>query len=364
MLPLIAILLPIMLIFLGFAVDLAYMQTTRMELLAAADSAARAGATKLSQTDDQDQARAAAKKVANQNKVAGDGLQLRDDDIEIGRSSRDGSGKWVFTTGGSPANSVRILAKRTQGSASGPVSLFFGSLVGTRHFEPVRTSTASFLNVDICLVLDRSTSMKLGVNEFGSGLSTSDPRMCKPANDASRWTALDSAVRVFIDELNNTEASEQVAIATYAGDGPSKMPCGLLPPSTLDCALTTNLKRVSSAMDALTGNVWNGFTFIESGMRTGLSALQDSRLARSGAEKIMIVLTDGNENVGSAMSAVRAITAAKITIYTITFSKDANKTLMKNVAKAGGGQHYHADNSTQLRQIFRDLAAQSTRLTE
>jgi Flp pilus assembly protein TadG len=42
MLPLIALLLPMMMIFLGFAVDLAYMQTTRMELQSAADSAARA----------------------------------------------------------------------------------------------------------------------------------------------------------------------------------------------------------------------------------------------------------------------------------------------------------------------------------
>src|SRR6185503_15035893 len=89
MLPLIAILLPMLLIFLGFAVDLAYMQTTRLELRAAADSAARAGATRLSQTDDQNQARDVAKDIARQNTVAGSALQLRTSDVRIGRSTMD-----------------------------------------------------------------------------------------------------------------------------------------------------------------------------------------------------------------------------------------------------------------------------------
>ena len=40
-LPLVAFLLPIMLLFLGFAVDLSYMQATRMELRCATDCAAR-----------------------------------------------------------------------------------------------------------------------------------------------------------------------------------------------------------------------------------------------------------------------------------------------------------------------------------
>src|SRR6185503_1534669 len=108
MLPLIAILLPMLLIFLGFAVDLAYMQTTRMELQAAADSAARAGATRLSQTDDAADARTFAVQIASQNTVAGAALKLRTSEVEVGRSTRNAAGKWIFNVNGKPANAVRV----------------------------------------------------------------------------------------------------------------------------------------------------------------------------------------------------------------------------------------------------------------
>jgi hypothetical protein len=110
--------------------------------------------------------------------VAGAALNLRNSEVEIGRTTRDASGKWIFALNGTPANAVRVMAQRTQGSSGGPVSLFFGRLIGTPSFQPVQTATASFLNVDICLVLDRSTSMKEGITEDGS-MYTSDRRFCR-----------------------------------------------------------------------------------------------------------------------------------------------------------------------------------------
>jgi Ca-activated chloride channel homolog len=366
MLPLIAILLPVMLIFLGFAVDLAYMQTTRLELQAAADSAARAGATRLSQTDDQDQARDVAKDIARQNPVAGSPLLLRNSDVRIGRSTMNGNGKWVFRAGASPANAVRVSAPRTTASRGGPVHLFFGSLIGTPSFQPQQIATASFLNVDICLVLDRSTSMKLGVTESDGGMGGSDSRMCSPPNSASRWRALDGAVRVFLEELEDTEAEEQVALATYnSGSESPQFFCGSSNnPSSLDVPLTTDLSRTEAAMNRLNTTVWNGYTYIESGIRTGLGALQDPGRARRSAEKVMIVLTDGHQNVGNALNAARLCTDAEIMVHTITFSDGADQVAMRQVATETGGQHFHASNATQLRKIFRDLAAQPTRLTE
>lgn len=366
MLPLIAILLPIMLIFLGFAVDLAYMQTTRMELQAAADSSARAGATRLSQTDDQTQARDVAKDIARQNQVAGTNLLLRNSDVRIGRSTMNANGKWVFRAGASPANAVRISAPRTAASRGGPVRLFFGSLIGTPEFQPQQVATASFLNVDICLVLDRSTSMKLGVSEAEGGMGGSDSRMCSPPNSASRWRALDGAVRVFLEELNDTEADEQVALVTYnsGSESPNSFCGSSSMPSTLDVPLTTNLSRTAAAMDRLNTTLWNGYTYIESGVRTGLAELQNASRARKSAEKVMILLTDGHQNVGNALNAARACTDAEIMVHTITFSDGADQVAMRQVATETGGQHFHASNATQLRKIFRDLAAQPTRLTE
>lgn len=367
MLPLIAILLPVLLIFLGFAVDLAYMQTTRMELQAAADSAARAGATRLSQNDDDvADARNFAIQIGRQNTVAGSALNLRTSEVEVGRSARNGSGKWIFTNNGRPANAVRITAQRTRTSSGGAVPLFFGALIGTPSFQPVQTATAAFLNVDICLVLDRSSSMKKGLDEDGN-LNTNDPRCCRAPDSRSRWMILDGAVRIFIEELADSDADERVALATYSSDLSGMRPplCGASSqPSTLDRRLDSNLPAITQQIDRLSGSVWNGNTYIESGMRTGLAALLDARYARAGAEKIMILLTDGNENVGSSMDAADDCAAAGVTVHTITFSAGANQITMRNVAEVCGGQHYHAATAASLRSVFRDLAAQTAQLTE
>lgn len=366
-LPLVAIIMPVMLILMGFSVDLAYMQNSRMELRAATDAAARAAATKLSQTDDTLAARNQAKLVAGQNFVAGQNLQLSDSDILIGRSEPNGAGRWQFTAGATPPNSVRVLGNRTAGSLNGPVSLFFGGLVGQANFEPVQTATASFLNVDICLVLDRSTSMKVDENSSEEGLYTSDSRFCNPPRASSRWAALDSAVAVFLQTLESTDADEKVALVTYSSDltGYSPALCGASSqPSSLDAALTTNLGVISSEMNRLNTSVWNGNTFIESGMRRGISALTNPSTSRRFADKVMIVLTDGHENEGSAVSVAPDAQAEQIIINTITFGAYADQTLMSQVAAAGGGRHYHASNGSALVSVFRELAAQVAQITE
>jgi Ca-activated chloride channel family protein len=291
---------------------------------------------------------------------------LRSSEVEVGRSTRSTGGKWVFTNGGRPANAVRVTAQRTRASSGGPVSLFFGSLIGTPSFQPVQAATASFLNVDICLVLDRSTSMKQGITE-GGNLYSSDSRFCRVPNASSRWVALDAAMDVFLDELADTDADEHVAIASYNCDGCgfSAHDCGISnDAASLDSSLNGDLSRARRAMDRLNTTVWNGHTYIEAGIREGLAAITDARLSRPSAERMMIVLTDGRQNVGNALTAARECADAGIIVHTITFADVADQTLMRQVADATGGQHFHAPSATALKQIFRALAAQTARLTE
>ena len=366
-LPLVVIILPVMIILLGFSVDLAYMQNSRMELRAATDAAARAAATKLSQTDDVAQAREHAKLVARSNQVAGASLLLSDGDIQIGRSEPDASGRWVFNVGGSPPNSVRVLGNRSAGSLGGAVPLFFGAFVGQSNFEPVQTATASFLNVDICLVLDRSSSMKLNVDSSETGLYLSDPRLCASPNATSRWTALDGAVRIFIQTLRASRADEQVALVTYSSELTSRYPwlCGASSsPSSLDTPLDINLSLIESEMNRLKTSTWNGNTFIESGMRKGIAALTDPVRSRQFANKVMIVLTDGRENEGSALSVAPDAQNEEIVVNSITFGDFADQFTMAQVAQAGGGRHYHASDAAALESVFRELAAEISQITE
>lgn len=365
MLPLIAFLLPMMLVFLGFAVDLAYMQSTRLELRATTDAAARAAATKLSQTDSTNKARTAAKDIALANSVAGVGLKLADSDVVFGRSAPNNNDEFVFVAGKTPYNAVRVTGDRRTGSETGAVGLLLGKLHSTMSFEPVATSTASFLNIDVCLVLDRSTSMKADVTATSSGMYTTDPLFCKPPQANTRWLALDAATKVFTDVYRDTMATEQVALVTYNSSFKPAIYCGTsTSASSLDLGLTSDLDAVDSVVSNRSVSVWNGNTDIESGIRTGMNELLKSKSARSAADRILIVMTDGNENVGSAVDAAEDCYDKEIQVHAITFSVEANTTTMKKVAEAGGGKHIHANTEAELKAAFEEIAAISAQLTE
>ena len=364
MLPLIVVLLPILVIFLGFAVDLAYMQCVRMELRAVTDAAARAGATELAQSGNLADARAAAKSVALSNKVANAALQVVDSEIEFGRSTPDAAGRWVFAPNVTPYNSVRVLGSRASTSAGGSIPLFFSSFYGAGQFEPELAATASFLNIDICLVLDRSSSMKLSTTSDSQGMSSSDPRFCQSPQADSRWIALDGAVRVFTSTLRTTIGEEQVALATYSSAETSGL-CGMVnQASSLDAQLDTNLDLIDAAINNLSGNLWNGNTDIESGMRIGLAELLNQSRARDTADKYMIVMTDGHENRGDSLAAAADCAAADVIVHTISFSDFADQARMANVAAVGGGRHLHASDPAQLEEAFRTLAAQIAQITD
>ena len=191
MLVLVAVCFPLFLIMAAFAVDLAWMQLVRTELRTATDAASRAGAKTLSLRQSEADARAEAKVAARRNPVAGEPLALSDPDIEVGlgaQSSR--TSRFVFQSGGSLLNAVRVTGRRTSGSAGGPVSLFLGRVMGVSHFEPQHVATSTQLDRDICLVVDRSGSMMRALNS-----RTVPGGSCNPPDPTrSRWGALTFAV--------------------------------------------------------------------------------------------------------------------------------------------------------------------------
>ena len=117
-------------------------------------------------------------------------------------------------------------------------------------------------------------------------------------------------------------------------------------------------------MDDRLNMVWNGNTYIEDGMRTGISALTDPAKSREYANKVMIVLTDGVQNIGDASLAASDCQTENIVVNTITFGDYADQATMQNVATLGGGTHYHASNASQLKAIFLELAAEIAHITD
>lgn len=317
-LPLVAVLLPVLIVMLGFSVDLAFMQATRAELRTATDVAARAGAIALAETENEALAKEAAIAMAQQNKVANKPLRLRRSDIQIGRSERNGQGQWKFVVNARPWNSVQVTGDRTRSSQGGAVSLFFNSFYGGQNFEPTITSTSTFMNVDICLVLDRSGSMQ-----------------------GRKLLELQTAVAVFLAELAETTSDEQVALASYSSS------------ASLDLKLSTEYSGVLKKVDKFKAS---GMTAIGQALEKGIDGVMGTN-HRNLSAPIIVLMTDGNHNRG-VEPIIPAREAAKqdIVVHTITFGRDADINRMEAVADETGGTHYHANSGSELTEVFRTIA--------
>ncbi len=172
-LPLFAILLPVLVILCAFAINVAYMQVTRTELKIATDASARAGGRAWSVTQDVGTAAVYARKAASQNFVGGKRFKIRNSDISFGSSVRanNGKGRYEFVekpradvaSGSVAANSIQVFGDKRVGSSAGPVQLLLSGIHSDDRFQPVTQSICTQLDRDIALVLDRSGSMVAGI---------------------------------------------------------------------------------------------------------------------------------------------------------------------------------------------------------
>jgi len=137
-----AILMLVFCAFLGLAIDVGYMYVTRGQLQNAADSAALAGASRLSGFANQTGARNEAVRFASKNLAATKDVEISSDGTNVLSASNDVTvGNWNptasprYSVDRAPINAVQVRARRT-GSADaggssigGPVDLFFAKVV-------------------------------------------------------------------------------------------------------------------------------------------------------------------------------------------------------------------------------------------
>jgi hypothetical protein len=332
------------------------MHLSRTQLRAATDAAARAGAEALSRQQSTTAARTAAKAMAQENLVAGDPLLLDDADIVFGHSDKQSNGTWNFVVGGTPTNALQVSGLRTRTSRSGSVGLFFGRVFNVYDFQPVQTATVVKLDRDICLVLDRSSSMKLSLSSTAETISTSDPRFpVKPQFPDSRWAAAVAAVDVFVDTLSQTPAVEQCALVSFASDfsygGVNNTA------SALDQSLTTTQASIKTAAHSYDNKVFNGMTNTCAGLDAAIAELTHPTRSRPFAGKTIVFLTDGIRTIGSdPLPSAQYAASKNIVVHTVTFGANLDQSEMIAIASATGGKHYHAPDATTLTQIFREIA--------
>lgn len=330
-LALIVICLPIILIFAAYSVNVAYMQMVRAELRTATDAASRAGSRKLSMSHDYNAAEVTAIEAARRNTVAGEPLRLASGDLTWGLAQPPtADARWDFVAVSSPSdkrNSLSVTGSRASSSLSGSIPLLFPQFSTTGVFEPVKTSIATQVDRDLCLVLDRSGSMDDRVASSGQ----------------SKWSDLKKSVKAFLRALERTPQDEQVALVTYSTS------------ATLDHELTLDYKQILKAMDK---RFSGGFTAVGDGAARGRDAVTNALLARKYAQKTIVVLTDGRHNTGQYPDDVakKAYEDFDITTHTIAFGDDANEDLMRKTARDGNGQFWKASTPESLTGAFEDIA--------
>lgn len=327
MLVLVAIMMLGFMVAVAFSVDIAHMHLARTELRTATDAASKAAAATLADTSNLESAITRGREIAAENSVNGTPLLLDNQDFQFGRSVENAAGRFEFTSGQTPRNSVRVNGRRTVGSPSGPIPLFFGNLLGVDFFEPQSHTIATYIERDIVLVVDRSGSMR-----------------------GSKFRDLVSAINVFVETLEETPSEERVGLASYSDS------------ASADHQLTENLEEIA---DTVRGLRVRGLTSISRGMDAGRTIMNGSRGAEF-VERTMIVMTDGRHNRGpEPRTTATTLAADGVKIHTITFGSDADRTRMQEVAQIGGGRHFHAENGAQLREVYREIALTlSTMITE
>ena len=198
--------------------------------------------------------------------------------------------------------------------------------------------------------MDRSGSMAYGANETTdtSRAPKGAPKnwdFCDAAPPLSRWLDAVAAMDVFIEELELSPAVERLTLSTYASD------------ATLNTELDIDYQPAKNAMAAYTKKFCGGSTNVGGGIDRAVTALTKPGLYRPWASRVIVVMTDGIHNAGTdPYVAARRAADADIQVFTVTFSKEADETRMQKVAEIGHGRHYHADNGTDLKKIFQDIA--------
>ena len=342
---LIAVLLVLFLACVAFSVDIAYMDLVNAELRTSTDAAAKAAVTALyapvtprNVETDVNRARKAAKLAAAANLVAGKPLVLVDADITFGWVEFRPNALSVFHLGSHPGypgqthfNAASITGWKLAESASGSVPLFFGSVLGRSTYEPKLAATATRLDCDVCLVLDRANSMK----------------------SLGKLTTLKSAVPGFLDTLNPYSQQIQVGLVSFSTG------------TKVDQGFTSDFSLVSQATAKLQAA---GLQFIGNGMNAGRALLieeqlpPDTRFRRSN-QKIMVLAVDGYQFVDEAgtqtMKPEDVAQQAKdqgIVIHTITIGPSADNDLMGQIATLTGGSFYPAPGIAELPNVFRTVA--------
>jgi len=168
-------------------------------------------------------------------------------------------------------------------------------------------------------------------------------------------TAVKDAVGEIVDYITEVDSGDHLSLEVYATT------------SRHEVDLTETLTDVLNTLEERQSNHYDNTTCVGCGIAEAHEELL-SEHARSGAAKVMILLTDGIANTSPDGSDAKTYARyeaelasdSNITIYTVGVGSGADMNLMDEIAEIGHGTSFYATGSVEeyaaeLREIFRTL---------
>jgi len=206
----------------------------------------------------------------------------------------------------------------------------------------VSTKTKTTRGIDIVMAIDVSSSMLA--------------KDLKP----NRLAALKKVAADFINERPN----DRIGLVAYAGESYTKTP------------ITSDKSIVLRALDEITYGQLNDGTAIGMGLATSVNRLKDSKAL----SKVIILLTDGVNNMGFIEPQTAANLAVEFGIKTYTIGMGTNgnamtpisynadgsyrygmrdveidENLLKSIAESTGGTYFRATDNKKLEEIYEEI---------
>jgi len=220
----VALLIVILVVFVGIAVDIGYMYVTKGQLQNAADSAALAGGGKMKSVgtgnaDPTDTVQTAARNEATTfaatNKAAGTDVAIANDNSNTLSPGNDiAVGNWngtAFTTNSTPVNAIEVRTRRTTGSPGGQVDVFFSKVLNAIGMDWSRMSAAATATAALPL---RASGYIALCQDTCSGVSSdpSNPTPLSPPLQYDRMPGSPGTISfAWTSLLNNVSSVPQIS---------------------------------------------------------------------------------------------------------------------------------------------------------
>ncbi len=343
------ILIPVLFIMAGMAINLAYTQVVHAKVQIVADASARAAGRVYAETGDEALALAAAQQLSTLNPIQSVVIPIEAGDLEFGLSQRNSHNQAYSFTASENGNAVRVTTNAYAAGSGTGISTVFPVFGQGLEIRTAKTATNSQTTLDVAVIVDRSGSMAFAANEASSGgtpaAAPAGWDYGDPVPPNSRWLDLVASVNGFCDELSQTAKTERIGLVSYANT------------VSRDVDLTETYSLINDHNMSISSAFHGGMTNVGGGIEEGILAVTHPSLSRPWANNALVLMSDGNHNTGTdPLVAAASAADQQIPIYTVSFSDEADQVLMQQIADMTGGTHYHAVDAQQLNEAFRKIA--------